>query len=73
MSFRSPRPESFRSAFLPNLVLPIGTAQPSLVLLAVTASFLVAFCLTFCFVGYLPKSQQTPAAMSPSIGLLYPF
>ncbi|MEB3260016.1 MAG: hypothetical protein VKP63_05235 [Cyanobacteriota bacterium] len=58
---------------MPHLSLPIGTAQPSLVLVAVTASFLIAFSLTFCFVGSLPKSQQAPASLSPSIGLIHPF
>ena len=73
MSPRSPRSDSFRSSLLPHLALPIGTAQPSLVLLAVTASFLIAFSLTFCFVGSMPKSQQGPAVVTPVIGLIYPF
>jgi hypothetical protein len=72
MSPRAPRPESFRSSLLPHLALPIGTAQPSLVLVAVTASFLIAFSLTFCFVGSIPKSQQPPGPLSPSFGFLYP-
>jgi len=72
MSPRSPRSDSFRDTLLPSLTLPIGTAQPSLVLIAVTASFLVAFSLTCCFVGAAPRSQQPSGPLSPSFSFLYP-
>jgi hypothetical protein len=70
MGLRSPRSDLFRSSLFPTLALPIGTAQPSLVLLSVTASFILAFCLTFCFVGHAPKSQQ-PLPTPPAISFLH--
>ncbi len=73
MNPRWSKTDSFREAWLPNLVLPVRVLQPSLVLLCITASFLIAFSLTFCFVGNLPKSEQIPSTLPSSLGLIEPF
>lgn len=65
MNPKSIKEVTFLEIWLVNLVLPIGNAQPSLVILTVTASFVMAFGLTCCFVGTTPKaslSSQTAAA-----------
>ena len=61
MNPKPTRDITLRELWLPHLVLPIGTAQPSLVALAVTASFLVAFSLTFTLLGGPAKLFLSPA------------
>lgn len=64
MNPKSVKEVTFLEIWLVNLVLPIGNAQPSMVILTVTASFVMAFSLTFCFVGAPTKasfSTPTPA------------
>ncbi len=64
MTLKLARADSLRGLWLPNLLLPIRSAQPSLVLLAVTASFLIGFSLTFC-VGSLSKTSLSTPALPP--------
>ena len=73
MDYKSFKADSLRDAWLPSLVLPVGTVQPSLILLSVSASFLCAFSLTFCFVGSFPKAQQLQPCLAPSLGVINTF
>ncbi|MEB3316544.1 MAG: hypothetical protein VKO39_00150 [Cyanobacteriota bacterium] len=76
MSTKITKADSLLHGWLLRLVLPIGALQPSLVLLGAAASFFIAFGLTFCLVGFSPKSHvsQEPlpltASLIPSVGLL---
>ena len=73
VNFKSPKSELLRDVWLPSLVPPVGTVQPSLILLAVSASFLCAFSLTCCFVGLSPKSQHLQPSMTHSFGVIHTF
>jgi hypothetical protein len=44
-----------------------------LILLSVSASFLCAFSLTFCFVGSFPKAQQLQPCLTPTLGVINTF
>jgi len=68
--------DSFLEVWLLRLVVPIGTLQPSLVVLGSAASFLIAFSLTFCFQASLPQGHALEPSLilhksfTPSVGLL---
>jgi hypothetical protein len=71
--------DSFLEVWLLRLVMPVGTLQPSLVVLGAAASFLIAFCLTFCFQASLPQGHGLQPSLihqvsfTPSVGLLSGF
>lgn len=56
--------------WLPALMLPIRRSQPSLVLTAVAASFLVGFTITFCFVGIVQNHRPLATSTPPGFSLL---
>ena len=70
VNFKSSKAELLRDVWLPSLVLPVGTVQPSMILLAVSASFVCAFSLTCCFVGFSPKSQLLQPSSTQSFGVI---
>ena len=73
VNFKSSKAELLRDVWLPSLVLPVGTVQPSMILLAVSASFVCAFSLTCCFVGLSPKSQLLQPCSTQSFGVIVTF
>jgi hypothetical protein len=73
VNFKSSKAELLRDVWLPSLVLPVGTVQPSMILLAVSASFVCAFSLTCCFVGLSPKSQLLQPSSTQSFGVIVTF
>ncbi|MFN9645762.1 MAG: hypothetical protein ACK6BG_11755 [Cyanobacteriota bacterium] len=70
MTPRPPPAQSFLEACLLKLLLPVGMVHPSQVLLAVSASFLLAFSLTISIQVFCAPSFQVSGSHSktgPSI------
>ena len=57
--------------WLPALMLPLRRSKPSLVLAAVSASFLVAFTITFSFVGIIQQHRPLSTHTLPALSVIY--
>jgi hypothetical protein len=67
VSHPSTQGDPIRDPWPTDLMLPIGLAQPSLVLTAVSCSFLIAFSLTSCCIDLFHKTTGLASTKQTSV------